>query len=348
MNQAPLKILLFHPCELPPRNYGGIERMVLWLAKGLVEEGHEVWVAAFPQSRLPDGVRLFPVSPERSSPREVMNEFPPGLDLVHFMAPPEESVWSEFAENECAAILTVHGNGQPEEVFPLNSVFISRNHALRHGGSVFVYNGIDPSEYHFTPERKKDYYLFLSKTSWSVKNVKGAIRLCSEAGVPLKVSGGSRPFFQRIRVALKPQMNWVGPVAGTAKATLLAEAKALLFPVIWDEPFGLVVAEALMSGTPVIASERGSLSELIPPEVGALIPPRPPESSSGEWMRFLTNEPLSFDPEACREWALRKFHYKKMAQEYVRIYRQAIGGGKLHSEMPRTLPAKAQSAVLAQ
>ena len=82
-----------------------------------------------------------------------------------------------------SAPLTVHGNGKPGERFPLNTAFLSADHASRHGAGVFVYNGIDPDECRFSDgQDKTDWYLFLSKTSWSVKNVSGAMRLVSKAG----------------------------------------------------------------------------------------------------------------------------------------------------------------------
>ena len=82
-----MKILLFHPTLLPPKNYGGVERVVLWLAKGLQERGHEVYVAALSGSRLPEGCHLIEVESRNYSALELNSLFPPGLDLIHFMAP---------------------------------------------------------------------------------------------------------------------------------------------------------------------------------------------------------------------------------------------------------------------
>ncbi len=321
-----MKIVLFHPTHLPPKDYGGVERVVLWLTKGLLELGHEVWVAAFPGSRLPRGAQRLEVSPEKPTALELPARLPPGTDVVHFQAPPEEGVWKQLP---CAGLVTVHGNGKPGEVFPKNSVFLTRDHATRHSATAFVFNGIDPDEYLFRPELKSDRYLFLSKTSWKVKNVKGAIDLCSRARVGLDIAGGYRPWSQRIGVALsEPRMSWLGPVAGARKAELLSRASALIFPVIWPEPFGLVVAEAMMSGTPVLASPIGSLPELIPPDVGAL--PR----DSHEWLTTLREGASKWSPEGCRAWAMEQFHYRRMAFEYVEYYRKAMSGFPLHEAHP--------------
>lgn len=174
-----MRLVLFHPVRLPPRDYGGVERVVLWLATALRDLGHEVHVAALAGSQLPPGVRLIPMDPGHTRAQDLLPKLPPGTDLVHFMAPPERDAISRM---DCPWILTVHGNGKPGERFPRNTVFLTRDHARRHGAEVFVFNGVDPEEYRFEPGSKEDRFLFLSKTSWKVKNVSGAIRLCSRAG----------------------------------------------------------------------------------------------------------------------------------------------------------------------
>ncbi len=322
-----MKILLVHPVRLPPRDYGGVERVVLWLAKGLVERGHEVLVAAEAGSILPRGCRLIEVE-KGYSLQEWLRVLPPGLDLCHFMAPMGQELWAAWP---VPAVLTVHGNGQLGEKFPKNSIFLSHDHARRHGASVYVYNGIDPDEYLFEPESKKDWNFFLSKTSWSVKNVRGAARWSELALRHLKIAGGNRPWHLRLKCQFSPFLSWVGPVSGRKKAELLTQAQALLFPVLWPEPFGLVIAEALISGTPVIGNPRGSLAELIPPQVGIL------PANDQEWIEVLSRRSNSFSPDVCRGWAMERFHYRGMAQNYEKIYRQVCGGGLLHSSEPATL-----------
>jgi glycosyltransferase involved in cell wall biosynthesis len=328
-----MKIVLFHPTVLPPRHYGGVERVVLWLAKGLIELGHQVWVGAYPGSRLPEGVQLIEFEPPETSAYALLKKLPEGVDGVHFMAPPEAGVWEKLP---CAGVLTVHGNGKPGEMFPLNTVFLSQDHALRHEGRTYVYNGIDPAECAFAPESKEDRFLFLSKTSWKVKNVRGAVARCRLANAGLRVAGGDRPFSTRLAVslysALGAQMSWEGSVSGNRKADLLARAKALVFPVLWEEPFGLVAVEALMSGTPVLATPRGSLKELITPEVGCLLD----WDDQAAWLEVLGSAKFSWDPEKCRSRALELFHYRKMAASYESIYRRVLSGETLHSKAPKT------------
>jgi glycosyltransferase involved in cell wall biosynthesis len=329
-----MRILLFHPTRLPPKDYGGIERVVLWLARGLLERGHEVHVAAHPGSVLPEGARLLEIDPEESSPARLSEKLPPGIELVHFMAPPGEGAMRALG---CPSVVTVHGNGKPGEKFSRDTIFLSADHARRHGAEAFVYNGVDPSEYRFEPRSKGDHLIFLSKTSWRVKNVRGAIRICARARARLKVAGGNRPVLSRARVAASRRMKWVGPVAGLPKAEFLARARAMVFPVLWDEPFGLVVAEAMISGTPVLVPGRGSLPELVPPEAGLVLPP--PEKNERAWIDAVarvSRREIAWDPERCREWALSRFHYAKMAESYEEMYRRVQAGERLNPVEPQT------------
>lgn len=295
--------------------------MVLWLAKGLQELGHEVRLGALAGSTAPPGVILVPIESSNAAPEALLEgegkRWLEGVDVVHFMAPPSEEVMKRLP---VASLLTVHGNGKVGERFPDNTVFLSADHARRHGRIEFVHNGLDPSEYRFDPDAKRDAFLFLSKTSWKVKNVRGALSMCKEAGVPLDVAGGNRPYLPRARAMAenllpgRARTRWLGPVNGLKKAEILSRARALVFPVLWDEPFGLVVIEALISGTPVIASRRGSMPELVAPTVGVL------PGSHAEWIQWLQTARLPFAPEACRAWAMEKFHYLRMARDYVTHY----------------------------
>lgn len=336
-----MRICLFHPKLLPPKDYGGVERVVLWLAKGLIERGHEVHVAALEGSQLPQGARLIPMSEGNTSAWDLLPQIPQGTQIVHFMAPPEPGVLEKLP---CPGVLTVHGNGKPGEQFPINTVFLSQDHARRHGAEFFVYNGIDPAEYSWSSHSRGNHFLFLSKTSWRVKNLAGAMSICSEAGASLKIAGGQRPWALRLKAAFSSRTQWLGAVSGEQKANCLAQARALLFPVIWPEPFGLVVVEALMSGTPVIASRIGSLPELITPDTGMLLdPPVTPEARK-QWVAVVGQEAASagsrWRAQACRERAMTLFHYLKMAEGYENAYNKVISGRTLQPAIPVAPVAK--------
>jgi len=334
-----MKIVLFHPTRLPPKDYGGVERVVLWLARGLVERGHEVHVAAARDSRLPSGVRLIAI--DDPDPRKLPPRLPSGCEIVHFMAPPGDAALKAIG---CGSLVTIHGNGRMGEVFPRNSVFVSRDHARRHSAEAFVWNGIDPGELQGDSSHERAEFLFLSRTAWKVKNVKGAARMCALAQVRLGIAGGWRPFGLCLETLsrLRRRTRWLGPVGGSRKAELLASASALIFPILWDEPFGLVVVEAWMSGTPVLASRRGSLPELFEggsAALGRLLPD--PEQDLEAWVRVL-QEYAAAPQEAevasqCRAHALERFHYSKMAQSYETHYRTIASGAYLHASSPRTM-----------
>ena len=108
-------------------------------------------------------------------------------------------------------------------------------------------------------------------------------------------------------------------VGGEQKRRLLAGARALLFPIRWEEPFGIVVAEALASGTPVIASRRGSLPELVPPEVGFLC------DTEDEFVEAVGRID-EIDPAACRRRAEERLDASRMAADYLELYRRALEG----------------------
>ncbi len=316
-----MKIVLFHPVHLPPADYGGVERVVLWLAEGLRDLGHSVWIAAREGSRLPAGVNLISIPKEEHSAESLLARLPPGTDIVHFQAPPEEGFLRRAA---VPSVTTIHGNGKPGEVFPKNTVFLSRDHASRHGRSAYVHNGVNPGEFHLSAAKRKNSPLFLSKTSWRVKNLAGALRIADHAKQRLTVAGGHRPIGLHLRTFFSKH-TWAGPVAGEKKSRLLADASALLFPVIWPEPFGLVMVEALLSGTPVVGSRLGSIPEVLGDFGGAVLDPTAPLEAWAEALR----EVQKLEPERLRETAIKRYSNLRMAADYVRIYGRVQQGEDL-------------------
>ncbi|MEZ4751276.1 MAG: glycosyltransferase [Bdellovibrionota bacterium] len=311
-----MRIALIHNARFPVKTYGGTERVVWWLAKGLHEAGHDVTLVAHPKSQNPYG----PVVPyeERRIERTVRS-----VDVYHYFAPPAVLPEKPY-------VVTIGGNGQLGERFLPNTIFVSQDHARRHNSQCFVHNGLDPDEYRYK-RKKSNYAIFLGKASWNVKNVKGAIRIARKARVPLKVLGGSRWVFKRWR-----GVHWAGMVGGEKKAELIAGARALLFPVIWNEPFGIAVTEALVSGTPVVARRLGSLPELIVPEVGYLC------DSMRDFNAALSNVD-HFSSVTCREWVLEKFTYTQMAEKYLHYYARVLNGETLNPVPPQAVASPART-----
>jgi glycosyltransferase involved in cell wall biosynthesis len=320
-----LKIAIVHNAKFPVVAYGGTERAIWWLAKALKDLNVEVTLVCNKGSQCPfANVR----EADFSKPLAPLLK---GFDLVHYFSTPATTPSHPY-------LVTIEGNGKLGETFLPNTVFVSENHATRHGAKHFVYNGVDPDDYLFQ-ENKKEFVAFCAKASWAVKNVKGAIRMSRAAKTPLKILGGSRWWLPRFR-----GVSWEGMVGGQKKIETLAQAKGLLFPVIWNEPFGIAVVEAMVSGTPVLGTRLGSLPELIGKPSGKICDT---EAQFIEGLRELS----SFKPKECREWALSKFHYKDMAKKYLSYYEKIFRGENLHNSSPKCncnagemIPLKRQSA----
>ena len=177
-----------------------------------------------------------------------------------------------------------------------------------------MYNGVDPSEYTFRAD-KSGYDLFLGRLH-RAKGYRWAISGAKRAQKRLIVAGGWR------RPSLRRSLRFVGSVDGQRKAELLAGADCLWMPALWEEPFGLTLIEAMMSGTPVLGTRRGALPEIVSEEVGKL----------GDTLEDLIAGRSAIDqldPHACRGRAERWFTHTRMAEEYVRMYQHYLGSGTL-------------------
>lgn len=304
-----MKIVHVIWARFPVDGYGGTERVAYWLGKAQAELGHEVTYLCLDGSRLPFA-RTAPL------PREIddLNPFiPRGTDIVQLYGTPNYKIDAPFLVN-------IGGNGRSGEKFHPNTVFVSANHAARHGWTEYVHNGVDLAEYPL--ERRKDSYaLFLAKASWRVKNLKGAIAISRAAGMLLNVAGG-RTWFWKRGVASH------GTVAGEKKLRLLQGARALLFPVIWEEPFGISVVEALACGTPVVATPRGALPEIISQDCGVI-------ANTFDGLVEGLRGAHRFDPAACRARVENGFTHVHMAQSYLAYYKKIISDGKLRDGNPQ-------------
>jgi glycosyltransferase involved in cell wall biosynthesis len=293
--------------RLPVREYGGTERVVVALVRGLVASGHRVTLLAAPGTRVPEAT-LLEVSPARLTDptMDLAALLPRGTDIVHAHFPVPRDVAYPMVQ-------TLHGNLGGGAVAPANTIFLSRDHARRHGRTSFVYNGLDPAEYVFRSS-KADYDLFLGRLH-RAKGYRWAIEGARRSGHRLLVAGGWRP-------SLRRGIRFVGRVGGAEKAELLAGARCLWMPALWDEPFGLTTIEALLSGTPVLGTRRGALPEVIVPEVGALCDTLDEMIAAAGTIHMRS-------PEACRAHAERHFSHIVMAEEYVRTYREFLASGSL-------------------
>jgi glycosyltransferase involved in cell wall biosynthesis len=283
------------------------------LAKGLAELGHDVsyLLPRGINKALPPGVRL-------------VSEPTPDADVLHTLAYHDERLIEESHSRPRHWVATCHldlkTRDRERSATAENWIFVSRTLALLHGRERYVLNGVDPSEYIFS-ETKDDYFLYMSTMDWEMKKgLDVVLALSKRLGFELVVAGTGADVESIESVSemcREVNARYVGDVRGQKKAELLAGARGFLFPTKVDEAFGLGMAEALMSGTPVICSDRGACPEIISPEVGFVCKDEEDFVSAIDRVREIS-------PHACREKAFRDYHYLRMASDYVVEYQKEI------------------------
>ena len=293
--------------RLPVEGYGGTQRVVAALVRGLAAHGHRITLIAPPGTKVPEAAKIVEVLPRQLRDIDFGPYLPDDADVVHAHFPVQRApAGVPFAQ-------TLHGNWKPGVPPPPHNIFLSRDHARRYGSTTFVYNGLDPAEFFFR-RRKESWDLFLGRLH-SAKGYQWAVEAAKRTGRRLIVAGGWRPTFTA-------SVRYVGEVDGGRKRALLARARCLWMPAQWDEPFGLTTIEALFSGTPVLATRRGALPEVVTPQVGAF----------ADTLEAMIREAETIgdrDPAACRAHAERYFSHLAMAQEYVRMYEAVRATGRL-------------------
>lgn len=294
--------------RLPVRGYGGPQRVVAALVRGLAGLGHRVTVIAQPGSKVPEAHRVIEVPPRTlKDGRGFARLVPDTADVLHAHYP------TAGAPAGLPLVHTLHTNAKSGTALPANPVFLSQDHARRHGAECFVYNGLDPADFFFR-SRKERWDLFLGQLH-SNRGYHWAIEAAKRSGRRLLVAGGWRPSFTGT-------IKFVGEVDNHRKQALLARARCVWNPALWDDPFGLVNIEALLSGTPVLGTRRGALPEIVTPDVGAL-------ADTLDELIVLAETIDGRQPEACRARAERHFTHLGMAGEYVRVYEHLITAGTL-------------------
>jgi glycosyltransferase involved in cell wall biosynthesis len=311
-----MHILLCEKSKLPAIAYGGTERVVWWLAKALVNQGHQVSLLCGKGSHC-SFARVLVWQDDKS----LNDQIPDDIDIVHIHFPYQEPVRKPH-------LFTVHGNSGGEQQFHPNSVFVSRNHALRHGSSVYVHNGIDPDDYPAINVNTDNYLHFLGHAAWKVKNLKGAIKVSGLAGEKLVVGGGNRlDFSMGIKFFPQWHVRFKGMVGGIEKLKLMAGSKGLIFPVRWHEPFGLAIIESMVYGNPVFGTPYGSLPELIPDWAGKL-------STQSSELAVAVTHANDYPRATIRQWALEQFNANQMALAYIKLYEKILQGSPLHPQAP--------------
>jgi glycosyltransferase involved in cell wall biosynthesis len=186
-----------------------------------------------------------------------------------------------------------------------------------------IHHGLDMSLYQFQP-RKEDYVVFLGRIA-PIKGTHLAIEVAKKSGLPLKIAGEVQPMFRDyFDSRIKPEIDgkfveYVGEADLQAKNELLGNARALLFPIQWNEPFGLVMVEAMACGTPVLAMPGGAVEEVVEEGVSGFIC-----RSVDEMAARLATLDSNLEPAAVRKYAEDLFSLDTMADKYAALYREIM------------------------
>jgi len=326
--------------SVPPRLYGGTERVVSFLTEELVRLGHDVTLYASGDSQTsarlispwPQALRLDSDVRDALAPHVLMLEYVTQqsheFDVIHFHV--SQFHFPSARRLAVGHVTTLHGRLDIPELVPLFHEFhdlpvVSISNAQRTplpdaGWVATVPHGLplDLLRFHRGPG---EYLAFLGRIS-PEKRVDRAIAIATRCGMPLriaaKVDPADRDYFEReIRQLLDhPLVEYVGEISEAQKDEFLGNAAALLFPIDWPEPFGLVMIESLACGTPVVAFRGGSVAEVIDHGVTGFVVDSIDEAVGA------TCNIQTIDRARCRAVFEKRFNVTRMANDYLAVYTQ--------------------------
>jgi glycosyltransferase involved in cell wall biosynthesis len=331
--------------SVPPRYYGGTERVVSYLTEELVRQGHEVTLFAsgdsVTQARLVAAcrrsLRLDRGCVDQLAHHLLMleqvlqraHEF----DVVHFHV--DYLHYPLSRRQRFPHLTTLHGRLDIPDLLPLYEEFkdmplASISNAQREplpqaNWQATVYHGLPDDLYRFH-DASGSYLAFLGRIS-PEKRVDRTIRIAQRAGMPLKIAAkidsADRCYFEeKIEPLLNdPLVDFVGEIGEKDKEAFLGNASALLFPIDWPEPFGLVMIEDMACGTPVIAYRNGSVPEVMEEGRSGLIVDGLEDAVAA------VHRVRDLDRARCRGIFEQRFRAQRMAQDYVRVYETLIARG---------------------
>jgi glycosyltransferase involved in cell wall biosynthesis len=345
--------------SVPPQGYGGTERVVSYLTEELVRRGHEVTLFASGDSvtkaeLVPCCARSLRLDPRCRDPLvhhyvmlERVIERAADFDVIHFHIdylhfpvsrrigvthvttlhgrldlPDLQHIYAEFRETPLVSISDAQRTPLPQANFCRT-----------------VHHGL-PLDLHRPRAKAGDYFAFLGRVS-PEKRVDRAIAISRALGVPLKIAAkvdtADKDYYEREMVPAlgDPLIEFVGEIGEDQKGDFLGGARALLFPIDWPEPFGLVMIEAMACGTPVVAFRTGSVSEIVEDGVSGFMVE---DLDAAIEAARRTSE---LDRLACRAAFERRFSVQKMAEAYLEIYAELIerGSRKSGERYPRSSAA---------
>jgi len=334
---------------IPPKKYGGIERIVSFLTEELVRRGHDVTLFASGDSKTK--AKLISVTPKSlietgynwqdpfwnlenlSTVFKLADKF----DVIHSHL----DIWAlPFQDLTKVPVLhTLHNQlykasitrkGEKKlsrlQIFEKHkketlAVFISKSErlksAIKFPESWVIYNGIDVSEFKFNPE-PKDHFIWIARID-PFKGIENAIKAAEIAGVKLLLAGRLDPYRQdyfkeKIKPHLSKKIQYLGEIPKERLSDFYGSARACLYPIEWEEPFGLIMVEAMAAGTPVIVFDRGSAREVVEDGKTGFVVKNIDEMVKA--MKKIDEIPR----ENCRKRAERLFAFQRMVSDYEKIY----------------------------
>jgi len=328
--------------SVPPKHYGGTERIVSYLTEELVRAGHDVTLFgsgdSVTQARLipgcPSSLRLNKYCVDHLAHHLVMIdqvfEHARDFDVIHFHTDYLHFPVSRYLP--VPHVTTLHGRLDIPDLVPVYARFhdipvISISNAQREplpwaNWVGTIYHGLPQDLFRFQPN-PGTYLAFLGRIS-PEKRADRAIEIAKRAGMPLKIAAKvdrvDRRYFKRV---VEPLLNashveWVGEISDQEKDDFLGNAYALLFPIDWPEPFGLVMIEAMACGTPVIAYDGGAVPEVIKEGQTGFIANNVEDAAEA-----VHNVP-ELSRARCRKVFEKRFTVTRMARDYVKIYKRTI------------------------
>lgn len=329
--------------SVPPRGYGGTERVVHYLTEELVRRGHEVTLFASGDSQtsaelhacVPSALRLgtdyIDATIYEAVQLETVFRHAHRFDVIHFHT--GHLHYATSSRLDVAQVTTQHGRLDIPELAQLYWVFddiplVSISNAQREPlpqarWAATVHHGLPPDLYSLEPE-PGDYFAFVGRIS-PEKRVDRAIEVATALGVPLRIAAKvdkvDREYFESsIRPLIEGSelVELIGEVGDEDKRKLLCGARALLFPIDWPEPFGLVMIEAMACGTPAIAWRHGSVPEVMCDGVTGFV------VESLEQAITAAEEVGSIDRVGVRRYFEQRFSAGRMAADYERVYSHLI------------------------
>jgi glycosyltransferase involved in cell wall biosynthesis len=328
--------------RVPPLYYGGTERIVSYLTEELIDQGHQLTLFAsgdsVTQAELvspcAQSLRLNSACQDRLVYHflelEQVSRNAAAFDIIHFHT--DYLHYPLLRKLEAPHLTTLHGRLDLPDLVPLYHEFADVPVVSISGSQRIplpwinwqgtVHHGI-PLELYQYKQSQRDYLVFLGRISLE-KRVDRAIEIAKRAKMKLKIAAKvdavDRAYMDtEIRPLLDhPLVEFIGEIGDKEKADLLGNAYALLFPIDWVEPFGLVMIEAMACGTPVIAFRRGSVSEVIDDNVTGFV-----VESIDDSLHAL-DKIEHFDRSRCRSVFEKRFSTARMAAEYVKIYERLM------------------------